>query len=178
MKKRRKNRSRILIVIGMLLIVLAGILYHNNLLEDRNAANASEAILKDLHAGNASEAGVYGTLQISKLNLQLPVLSEWSEEGLKQAPCKYTGSAETGDLIIAAHNFDSHFGRLESLSYGDRIEFTDRYGDRYVYTVKEVEILEDTEVSKLQAGAWKLTLFTCTISTEARVTVRCEFENE
>ncbi len=46
-----------------------------------------------------------GLLRIPRLDLELPVMAEWSYEGLKIAPGRYSGCAHTDDLILAAHNY-------------------------------------------------------------------------
>ena len=46
-----------------------------------------------------------GTLEIPSLGLKFPVISEWSDEKLKKAPCRYSGSAYLNNLIIAGHNY-------------------------------------------------------------------------
>ena len=50
-----------------------------------------------------------GILEIPALDLNL-VISSWSYSSLRLAPCRYSGSAYKGDLVIAAHNYQSHFG--------------------------------------------------------------------
>ena len=52
-----------------------------------------------------------GVLELQPLGLSLPIISQWSYPGLRIAPCRYTGSAYQNDLVIAAHNYTSHFGR-------------------------------------------------------------------
>ena len=56
-----------------------------------------------------------GYLTIPILKLELPVISEWSYERLQIAPCRQFGSTKTDDLVIAAHNYASHFGKLSQL---------------------------------------------------------------
>lgn len=115
-----------------------------------------------------------GELTIPALDRSLPVVSEWDDSKLKISPCRYGGSAYTGNLIIAGHNYRSHFGRLRSLSIGDEIIFTDVDGNIFYYQVVDMELLADTAVEDMEAGDWDLTLFTCTWSKKDRVTVRCE----
>ena len=115
-----------------------------------------------------------GILRIPALELELPVLSGWSYPGLKIAPCRYSGSAYTGDLILCAHNYSSHFGRLKSLRPGDEITFTDVDGNCFSYQVAELETLEPTAIEEMESGDWDLTLFTCTVGGKTRVTLRCE----
>lgn len=114
-----------------------------------------------------------GVLSIPDLGRELPVISSWDYPGLRVAPCRYTGSAYTDDLVIAAHNYASHFGRLRELSQGDSIRFTDTDGNVFDYVVSELEILEPYAVSQMTEGDWDLTLFTCTPGGQYRVTLRC-----
>ena len=114
-----------------------------------------------------------GQMDIDALGLSLPVISEWSYPALKVAPCRYTGSAYQDNLIIAAHNYSSHFGRLSQLSAGDAVRFTDVDGNVFTYTVSQIEDLPGTAIEEMQAGDWDLTLFTCTLGGRTRVTVRC-----
>ena len=66
-----------------------------------------------------------GVLTIPSLELELPVLSQWDYDGLKVAPCRYSGSLYQDNLIICAHNYASHFGKLKNLHVGDTAIFTD-----------------------------------------------------
>lgn len=45
--------------------------------------------------------GYVGVLTIPALELELPVMSEWDAARLKIAPCRYSGSTKTRDLVIA-----------------------------------------------------------------------------
>ena len=115
-----------------------------------------------------------GSLSIPPLDLELPVISQWSYPNLKIAPCRYTGSAYLDDLVIAAHNYDSHFGRLKELSPGDEVTFTDMAGNVFRYQVAELETLQPTAIEEMTDSGYDLTLFTCTIGGKSRVTVRCD----
>ena len=115
-----------------------------------------------------------GYLSIPDLSLKLPVMSDWSYEGLNLSPCRYSGSVETNDLVIAAHNYDSHFGRISELSNGAQVLFTDLNGSTERYEVVLVDTLNPVEIEKMTSGDYALSLFTCTPSGMARVTVRCD----
>lgn len=115
-----------------------------------------------------------GVLTMPTLDRSLPVISEWGNSKLKISPCRYSGSAYLGSLVIAGHNYRSHFGRLGRLSIGDEIIFTDVDGNDFHYQVADMELLEDTAVEDMGSGDWELTLFTCTWSGGDRVTVRCK----
>lgn len=116
-----------------------------------------------------------GILEIPALNLELPVISSWSYSSLRLAPCRYSGSAYKGDLVIAAHNYQSQFGGLRTLPEGSEVFFTDAVGNRFSYYVAVTEALTPWSVDDMTSGEWPLTLFTCTLDSQNRVTVRCEY---
>lgn len=115
-----------------------------------------------------------GVLRIPVLELELPVISRWSYPNLKIAPCRYDGSAYRDDLIVCAHNYNSHFGRLKTLQLGDTLTFTDMDGNVFSYEVVDMETLLPHAVEDMESGDWDLTLFTCTVGGQTRVVVRCE----
>ena len=114
-----------------------------------------------------------GLLSIPALDLELPVMAEWDYPSLRVAPCRYAGSAYSDNLVIAAHNYASHFGRLQELTAGDSLSFTDMDGNVFDYTVDDLEILGPYAVEQMTAGDWDMTLFTCTLGGQQRVTLRC-----
>ena len=116
-----------------------------------------------------------GILEIPALDLELPVISSWSYSSLRLAPCRYSGSAYKGNLVIAAHNYQSHFGGLRTLPEGSEVFFTDAVGNRFSYYVAVTEALTPWSVDDMTSGEWPLTLFTCTLDSQNRVTVRCEY---
>jgi len=129
-----------------------------------------EITLEDLDG-----AACIGVLEIPEIDLKLPVLSEWSYPLLKKAPCRYSGSAYLDNLVIAAHNYRTHFGKLKELETGDEVIFTDATGNRFEYKVAVVEALTPQSVEDMTSGEWALSLFTCTLDGKNRVTVRCDF---
>lgn len=114
-----------------------------------------------------------GYLSIPSLELELPVMAQWDYERLKIAPCRYTGSAKTDDLVIAAHNYTKHFGLLQKLTAGDLVFFTDMDGIVSCYEAVSVEVLAPTDVEEMTAGEYDLTLFTCTYGGQSRLALRC-----
>lgn len=122
-----------------------------------------------------------GYITLPQLGLELPVTSSWSYERLKTSPCRYSGTVEGRDIIIAAHNYNSHFGRIKELSQGDEIWFTDADGLQYFYRVGYTENVDGYDIDHMLGGGstdWDMTLFTCTLSGQSRVTVRASLEEE
>ena len=117
-----------------------------------------------------------GYVEIPILGLKLPVMSEWDYTRLKVAPCRQFGSSRTDDLVIAAHNYENHFGRLKELSAGDTVTFTDMEGIVNTYCVEKIETLNPNEVDAVQSSGYDLVLYTCTKGGQTRVTVFCDRE--
>lgn len=114
-----------------------------------------------------------GTVEIPALDLELPILEQWTVKNLKIAPVHYVGTPYLHNMIIAGHNYTSHFGRLKNLEKGDLVFFTDVDGNIFRYRVSKLETLGSYDVEEMKSGEWDLTLFTCTIGGVYRVTVRC-----
>lgn len=115
-----------------------------------------------------------GYLSIPSLELELPVMADWSYKRLRSAPCRYAGSVRGEDLVIMAHNYAGHFGRLSALSEGDSVLFTDVDGVLTQYEVVGLDVLNHYAVEEMTSGDFDLTLFTCTYGGKSRVTVYCD----
>ena len=115
-----------------------------------------------------------GTLTIPDLELELPVIRDWSYPALKKAPCRYSGSVYQNHMVIAAHNYSRHFGRLKRLSSGAEVIFTDMDGNEFHYSVGGIETLPPKAIEEMTESDWDLTLFTCTVGGRARVALRCD----
>lgn len=114
-----------------------------------------------------------GYLSIPDLNLELPIMSGWDSRRLQISPCRFTGTLRGEDLVIMAHNYNSHFGRLSKLTEGAQIIFTDMDGNVWHYGVAAMDILPAEAVEEMTAGEYDLTLFTCASNRTQRITVRC-----
>jgi len=141
---------------------------------EKNPERVPDPTPKEMTVTEIDGLGYIGFLAIPALELELPVLAEWDSTKLNIAPCRYAGATGTDDLVLCAHNYDRHFGRLGKLEIGDEVLFTDMDGVTTRYEVAEQEILEPTAVEEMTAGDYELTLFTCTYGGASRVTVRCE----
>ncbi len=74
-------------------------------------------------------------------SLELPIMSGWDDRRLQISPCRFTGTLKGEDLVIMAHNYNSHFGRLSQLSEGSPIQFMDMDGNLWDYSVAAMDIL-------------------------------------
>ena len=130
-------------------------------------------IPKEMLATQVDGYDCIGVLSIPVLELELPVLTDWSYAKLKIAPCHYFGSYYEKDFVIAAHNYQSHFGRLSELQLKDLILFTDISGTVYCYEVVLLETLPANATEEMITSGFDLSLYTCTPGGASRVTVRC-----
>ena len=121
-----------------------------------------------------------GQIEIPALGLSLPVLAEYSEAGLKMAPCRYSGSCYTNDIVICAHNYASFFDKLLGVSVGTEVLFTDCSGHIWRYIVANRETLGPEAVEEMTASCedWDLTLFTCHFGGRTRCAVRCILDTQ
>ena len=187
-----KKSGVILISLGAVLILAALLLFLYNRSEDRRAGQEAESLLEDVRSTMAANADpepqeepaeeitydYAGVIAIPNLSLELPVIDQWSYARLKVAPCRQSGAAADGDLVIAAHNYKSHFGYLDRLEPGASVIFTDMEGTVYRYAVEEIRQLEpeDAEdVSSVFSSEYPLVLYTCTPGSKARVAVFCRW---
>lgn len=190
------------IVLGILLLATSLGLMCYNTWESRSASEASSGVLSQLHSVTDEENretedpyadhvdafddlsgemtikeidgyGYIGYLSIPVLELELPVMSEWDYARLRIAPCRQYGSTKTDDLVIAAHNYASHFGNLSKLIASDLLTFTDMDAEVTLYSVEAVDILEPTAVEAVKNSGFDLVLYTCTYGGENRVAVFC-----
>lgn len=118
--------------------------------------------------------GYIGYLTIPRLELELPVMDDWDYDRLNIAPCRHFGSTKTDDLVIAAHNYDTHFGKLKSLEIGDEVSFTDMDGVISHYQIVKTGVLNPDAVDAVQYSGNHLVLYTCTYGGEERVAVFCD----
>ena len=114
-----------------------------------------------------------GLLEIPALNRQLPIMAECTDRGLRKAPCCYTGSVYEDSMVIAGHNYLSHFAGLRGLPLGSEVYFTDMEGNIFQYTIEWIEVLQPDQIEEMTSGDWDLTLFTCTYGGQTRHAIRC-----
>ena len=199
----KKKLGKSLVITGIVYLMVALSLFAYNKITDFQAGEFSEKVMQEIteymqsdskkstqqkdnqenkNTDNPTENRAVsfegydfiGYLTVEKLSLNLPIMADWNYDRLNISPCRYSGSVSTSDLVIAGHNYSSHFGTLSYLEKGDSVLYTDFSNHTYHYRVELIEILQPTETKKMSAGEYDLSLFTCNLSGQARVTVRCK----
>lgn len=139
---------------------------------------AAEALDPEMPVAMLEGYGYVGYVEIPALGLKLPVMSDWDYTRLEIAPCRQFGSSRRDDLVIAAHNFESHFGRLKEMSLGNTVTFTDMAGIVNTYRAEMIETLSPKDVDAVQNSGYDLVLYTCTRDGQERVAVFCNRTGE
>lgn len=199
----RRKLGNFCIFLGAVLLAAALLLLGYNCWDAARAGNAAEEILPALLDEMPDEPAVpdqplgtpveyldedtltmteaeidgeryIGWLDIPAIELELPVMSEWSYSRLKTAPCRYSGTVRGEDLVLLGHNYTRHFGKLDRLRVGDEVLFTDMDGVVYRYEVAARDVLDADAVAEMTAGEYDLTLFTCDATGARRITVYCD----
>lgn len=192
---RRKKRGGILILMGIFMLFSAVGLHISQVKQDALAGENARVLLEQLElsrvsvqveqpepAADTADAemsaedylgySMIGTVRISAVGIELPVLTSWSYALLNVAPCRYSGSVDSGDLILMGHNYRSHFSALHQISLGTEVEFEDVNGVSHWYVVDQIEHLHKSEAERLPSEH-ELILFTCTTGGQNRIVVRC-----
>ena len=118
-----------------------------------------------------------GYLDFPGYGLTMPVAATWSFPALEISPCRHTGSVYNDNLVVAGHNYNTHFGVLFELQLGDIVTFTDVDGNAFTYTVRELTSVSPDDSDAVMNRGYALTLYTCNWDTTERVTVFCERTN-
>lgn len=186
-----------IMALGVLCICLAVGLAGYNLWEDQRAGDAAaekvtqiKRVIKENKKQETTDSDeteqeadtvqvlgdqYLGCLLIPSAGLEIPVLAEFSMDGLEYAAACYSGSIKTHDLVIAGHNYSRIFRPIKQLSVGTKVQIMDADGNVYNYQVTELTILQPNQVQVMTevSDQWDLSLFTCTTGGRSRYVLRC-----
>lgn len=133
----------------------------------------------DIDSNKNDNCFVIGTIEIPKLNIKYPILSDVSDEFLKISACRFYGPPpnKIGNLCIAAHNYDDNrfFSNLYKLDTGDAINIYDINNlliTYYVYDKFETFKSDASCTSQNTNGKKEITLVTCNNITKNRLIVK------
>ena len=179
----------------LIIIAFFGIFYYHNLSKKEKISNdlinnySIYRLYSNQNIENAKKVeenvnGLFGIIEIPKINLYYPVFSNLSEELLKIAPCKFFGETpnKNGNICIAGHNYhnSSFFSKLSTLNKDDEIYIYDNNGTKYVYliyTIYEVEASDFSPVYNYDKKEKTVSLFTCDEFGKNRMVVKGKQKN-
>ena len=122
---------------------------------------------------------IIGTIKISKIELEYPILEETTEQTMRKSVTYFWGNGvnEIGNLCIAGHNnYDgTMFGKIKNLEIGDTIELTNMKKITKQYEIYDIFKTNPDDISILEvqeAGTREVTLITCTNGNKERLIVK------
>ena len=134
-----KNKLSIICqILGIILIIVAlGLCLYNVIFDYTSGKKSKEALEeienilqekpiddsfdylnnpnKEMPKLNIDGKNYIGIISIPSIDIELPVLNEYTVKNLKQAPVLYKGSIYQNNAIIIAHNSTSHFKKIQKL---------------------------------------------------------------
>lgn len=181
-------KSKILIILGTIITLISIIFITKDKIIEYKAGINSQIIINNINNNNnvikknnekmdtitIKGNNYIGTIIIPTININLPVQDTWNNTKLQISPCLYYGSIHTNNMIICGHSYKKHFKDLEKLTKSDYIIFKDVSNNQYIYEVKEIQILEPTNIEEMINTNFELTLYTCTKDGLKRITIRCK----
>ena len=134
---------------------------------DKDNKQIQETILNEENLiKNYPEYGTqYATIQIPRINVDLPVYYGDTLEILKKGVGHSSGSyfpGEGGSIIYMGHNSKNVFRRFSELRKGDTITVKTSYGE-YTYKIYDMQYVNEDEPEKLPIQTEKeiLMVYTC-----------------
>lgn len=172
----------------ILLLLFSSIVYSNTkkeqnskvLTDSFNISTLYETSLDNIDKSN-TESFVIGIIEIEKIKINYPILSNQNDELLKISPCRFAGPTpnEIGNLCIAGHNYADKrfFGRLKELEINDKITIYDLSGnslDYFIYEKKEISPNDLSCMSQETNGEKIVTLITCNNMSDKRLLIKAK----
>ena len=189
--KHGKGSVILFAVLGAICLACTVFLFHLTAQADEAAGERAETLLthtttsypqllqEDMSEGNtvatllAPQREMLGVISVPSVDLELPVQKAWGDDALEMSPCFFSATMDGEGLVIGAHNYKAHFGRLAECVIGDTVNIRYEDGTVICYEIKDTETLAKNELSKLLDTDSDLTLFTCTPGGHNRLVLRC-----
>lgn len=204
LERARNRRKKFLLVtfkcqfaISILIIIICFASYMYNLYSTKQKESISKQLLSNfnidlLYSNNSDytttsaeaiednkDSFIIGLIEINKLKITYPILSEVNDDLLKIATCRFAGPMpnEVGNLCIAGHNYHDYrfFSRLHLLELGDLINIYDVNGNVLEYHVTDKYTISATDLNCINQdtnGEKQITLLTCNNVTGHRLVIK------
>lgn len=177
----KKLINILIIILVISAIILLGVIVYRYSQYQKNSQEAvtvaekiEEEFEQTLETNNKVEMEykgyqVVGIIEIPKINIKYPILSETNEDSIQYSITKFAGEDinSIGNFVVAGHNYldGSMFGKVKQLEIGDEIKLTDLYNNTISYEIFDIYSVNpnDTSVIKsVKEDSREVTLITCT----------------
>lgn len=175
-----KNFLNIVLVILIVIAIAIGtIIVIEYIRREKNEEKLSEVVKKIENINTDSNLDqidikfenydVEGIIEIPKIEIKYPIVSQTSDEAMKVAITKFWGGAvnDIGNYTMAGHNYKNGtmFGKTKYLEIGDIIKMTDLNLNTIEYEVFKIYTIDPDDVSCVESvdpNSREITLITCT----------------
>lgn len=146
--------------------------------ENQEPTAVTQPVDMGVKIGNST---VFGKIKIDKIGIEYPIIEYVNDNSLWKSICKISHNSinGTGNLCIAGHNMRNQtmFGKLRRVEIGDKVEITNVYGDKYVYTIYDMFYVDPSQVDVLRNTEDPiLTMITCNNTLDKRLIVRAKLD--
>lgn len=122
---------------------------------------------------------VDGIIEIPKIEIKYPIVSETSDAAMEIAITKFWGGNinDIGNYTMAGHNYKNGtmFGKTKYLNIGDTIKMTDLNLNTLEYEVFKIYTIDPNDVTCIESvdpNAREITLITCTNGHKNRLIIK------
>lgn len=172
---------KILVVIALIVLVAICIKYGKNKVNEKNLKEVISHIeTKDFETiDEINGYKIVGIIEIPKIGIKYPILSETNKESMKISITKFWGNQinSIGNVTLAGHNNrdGTMFGKTKKLQEGDIINLTGVDKKTVSYKIFKTYIIEPNDVScvkSIEPGTREITLITCTNGNKNRLVTK------
>ncbi|MBE6707903.1 MAG: hypothetical protein E7578_01505 [Ruminococcaceae bacterium] len=187
------QRSKILIVTGVLLVLVSLVLLVGwritaNTAKDRaeDIVDSLEKLLPKRSTGITAEYSdmnmpvleldghdLVAIIEIPELKVSLPVGSVWESSGIASYPRRFTGTVYDGSLVIGGADQKGQFDFIGKTDIGMSVVVTDMTGAEFSYTVSRVDRSASADAEVICSDDPGLTLFARDAYSMEYIIVRC-----
>lgn len=152
-----------------------------NLLKEKYDINSLYSSTNDYTTLKLSnDISIIGLIEIPKINISYPILSNSNENLLKVSVCRFSGPLPNriGNMCIAGHNYNNTlmFSKLSKLNIGDSIYITDLNNSRLEYIIySKFKVKQNNLNCTEDTNNVEITLITCNESNNSeRIVVKAK----
>ena len=129
----------------------------NNLIPEPQGAVLEERRDNSMSVLSIDGADFVGIIEMPGYESALPVSADWGH--LTKYPCRFSGSIYDGTMQIGATSQKGQYDFYREISVGDTVIFMDAAGNRYTYTVTNLQYKSHADQTVLNREESALTLF-------------------
>lgn len=179
--KKIENRKKYLVIFLLSIIICIIILIYfifsffkkineqnqTNILKEKYNINSLYSTTNEYSALKLSnDISIIGLIEIPKLNISYPILSNSNENLLKISVCRFSGPLpnRVGNLCIAGHNYNNTlmFSKLNKLNIGDSIYISDLNNIKLEYVIyNKFRVKQNNLNCTENTNDVEITLITC-----------------